>query len=177
VKELSPDTLVFPTFQFEEMQGLLPIDNAFPPQWDVIDRFEPRLDLLAVSSYPGLAFAEPEEIPAAYYAQLARHTTRPIAITGMGYSSGPLAGALDPTAEGGQASFLGRTLDSAQELAMPLVIWFVGQDPAYTGDPPFDQLQLVGLKRQDGTRKLAWQVWETASRRPLAEASSQEASN
>ncbi|MEE8386041.1 MAG: hypothetical protein V3S01_08995, partial [Dehalococcoidia bacterium] len=34
VKELSPDTLVFPTFQFEEMLGLLPIDNPFPPRCD-----------------------------------------------------------------------------------------------------------------------------------------------
>ena len=57
---------------------------------------------------------------------------------------------------------------------MPLVVWFVGQDPTFTGEPPFDRLLHIGLRRQDGTIKAAWLVWTAAARRPLAEASTTE---
>ncbi len=177
VKELSPETLVFPTFQLEELLGLLPADEPYPPQWRLISRFEPRLDLLAVSSYPGLAYAGPEQIPADYYAQLESYTDRPIAIAGMGYSSGPGRNGMNDGTEDQQAAFLRRTLDVAQQLAMPLVVWFVGQDPSFTGEAPLDLMQHIGLLRQDGTAKAAWLAWEAAARRPLAEASSTEPLN
>lgn len=167
VKELSPETLVFPTFQLEEIQGLLPVDDPYPTQWHLISRFEPRLDLLAVSSYAGLLYTEPAEIPDAYFIQLASYTDRPIAISGMGYPSGTEANGTDRTAEEHQATFLRRALDSAQQLDMPLVVWFLGRDPTFTGEPPFDRLQSIGLRRQDGTAKPAWVVWEAAAGAPL----------
>lgn len=177
VKQLSPETLVFPIFQLEQLHGLLPADEPYLPQWRLISRFEPRLDLLAVSSYPSLVFAKPEQIPASYYAELAAYTDRPIAIAGMGYSSGPGANGVNEGTEEQQAAFLRRALDDAQRLAMPLVVWFASQDPTFTGEPPFDLLQHIGLKRQDGTTKPAWLVWEAAARRPLAQASSIEPLN
>ncbi len=177
VKDLSPETLVFPIFQLETLQAILPADEPYLPQWDLIGRFEPRMDLLAVSSYPSLVFSDPEQIPASYYVQLAAYTDRPIAITGMGYASGPEPNGADSGSEEQQAAFLRRALDSAQRLAMPLVVWFVGQDTTFTGAPPFDLLQHIGLLRQDGTRKAAWLEWETAARRPLAEPPSIEPSN
>lgn len=167
VKELSPQTLVFTTFQLEELQGLLPVDDPYPTQWHLIRRFEPRVDMLAVSSYPGLVYTQPDEIPAAYFIKLASYTDRPVAISGMGYSSEPGANGTDSDTEEHQAIFLRRALDSAQQLGMPLVIWFVGQDPTFTGEPPFDRLQSIGLRRQDGTAKPAWLVWEAAARPPL----------
>lgn len=166
VKELAPETLVFPTFQLEELQGLLPPGDPQPPQWYLLNRFEPRLDLLAVSSFPALAFSGLEQIPGSYYARLASYTDRPIAIAGMGYPSGP--GGAGAGTEEDQADFLRRVLDNAQQLAMPLVVWFLSQDPAFTGEPPFDRLQHLGLRRQDGTEKPAWQAWEATARRPLA---------
>ena len=168
VKELSPETLVFPIFQLEELQGLLPTDQPYPPQWYLIQRFEPRLDLLAVSSYPGLAFAAAEDIPDSYVAQLRSYTDRPIVIAGTGYSSG------DDANENQQAAYLRRVLDEAQQLSMPLLVWLVGQDPSFTGDVPLGLLQHIGLLRQDGTEKPAWAVWAQAARRPLAGAGAAE---
>lgn len=167
VKELAPDTLVFPTFQLEELQGLLPVEDPYPTQWYLIRRFEPRLDLLAVSSYPCLAYSRPDEIPDAYFVKLASYTDRPIAIAGMGYSSGSGANGTDEEAEEDQAAFLRRALDSAQQLSMPLVVWFVAQDPTFTGGSLFDRLPFIGLRRQDGTAKPGWSVWEAAARLPL----------
>ena len=169
VKELSPETLVFPTFQLEELQGLLPADDPRPSQWHLIRQFQPNLDVLAVSTYPGLAFSIPDEIPANHYTRLASYTIGPIGIAGMGYSSGPGRDGLNEGSEADQATFLSRVLDDAEEMEMTLTIWFVGQDPAFTGETPLDLLQYVGLLRQDGTEKPAWLVWNLFAKRPLAE--------
>ncbi len=168
VKQLSPDTSVFTIFQLEELQGLLPAEAPHPPQWDLISRFEPRLDVLAVSSYPSLVFPDVAQLPPSYFAQLRAYSQRPIAIAEMGYSSGPAPGDTSGTNEEQQAAFLNQALVSAQQLSMTLVVWFSGQDPTFTAGPPFDKLQHIGLKRQDGTAKPAWLVWLAAARRPLA---------
>ena len=167
VKEISPDTLVFPTFQFEELQGRLPFQDPLPPQWYLISRFEPRLDVLAISSYPDVVFPEADDIPDSYYQQLLLYTNRPVAIAGMGYSSRATEELDSLEAEQAQAAFLRRTLDNAQQLNMPFVVWFIGQDPSFTGESTLD-LANSGLRRQDGTEKLAWRVWEQTSLRPLA---------
>ncbi|MCI0777551.1 MAG: hypothetical protein J4N95_05170 [Chloroflexi bacterium] len=166
VKEISPETLVFPTFQFEELQGRLPFQDPLPPQWHLISRFEPRLDILAISSYPDIVFPSADEIPESYYAQLSLYTDRPIAIAGMGYSSRASEDISRTKAEESQAAFLRRTLDNAQQLDMPFVVWFVSQDPSFTGDSALD-LGNSGLIQQDGTPKPAWDIWHTASLRPL----------
>lgn len=166
VKELSPDTLVFPTFQFEELQGRLPFQNPLPPQWNLISRFEPRLDVLAVSSYPDILYPEAGSIPDSYYQQLSLYSSRPVAISGMGYTSRARDDTTATEAEGAQAGFVRRTLDNAQQMGMPFVIWFVGQDPSFTGESALD-LSNSGLVRQDGTQKPASEVWEETSRRPL----------
>ena len=167
VKALSPDTLVFPTFQLEELKGLLPLDDPYPTQWHLISRFMPRLDLLAVSSFPSVVYDDPAEIPAVYYTQLTAYTDRPVAISGLGYSSAPASDGEDAAAEDRQTAFLRRVLDSAEQVAMPLVVWFLGQDPTFTAEPPLDKLQYIGLVRQDGTNKPAWNVWSLAARRPI----------
>ena len=166
VKEISPETLVFPTFQFEELQGLLPFQDPLPPQWHLITRFEPRLDVLAISSYPDVVFPDANEIPESYYAQLSLYTDLPIAIAGMGYSSRTSQEISQAQAEEAQAAFLRRTLDHVQQLDMPFVIWFVSQDPAFTGESALD-LGTSGLIHQDGTPKPAWDIWQAASLRSL----------
>ena len=166
VKEISPDTMVFPTFQFEELQGRLPFQDPLPPQWYLISRFEPRLDVLAISSYPDIVFPDADEIPESYYAQLSLYTNRPIAIAGMGYSSRESEATSATDAEEAQAAFLRRTLDNAQQISMPFVVWFMGQDPSFTGESALD-LGNSGLIQQDGTPKPAWDIWQETSLRPL----------
>jgi hypothetical protein len=166
VKEISPSTQVFTTFQLEEMQGLLPVNNAQPPQWFLIKRFEPELDILAVSTYPSTAYNSLDLLPAAYLAQIANYTNKPIAIAGTGYPS-ETNGANVPGSPQQQTNYLRRVLDNAQQLAMPFVIWFVSQDPPSASDPSLARLQSMGLRSGDGGRKPAWDLWAAAARRPL----------
>ncbi len=122
--------------------------------------------MFAISSYPDVLFPQADAIPDSYYQQLSLYTNRPVAIAGMGYSS-RVTGDLSATqAEQAQAAFLRRTLDNAQQLGMPFVVWFVGQDPSFTGESALD-LSNSGLRRQDGSVKLGWSVWEQTAQRPL----------
>lgn len=166
VKELSPDTLMFPTFQLEDMQGYLPLDAPKPPQWYLLSRFGADLDMLAVSSYPRSVFPSIDNLPADYFSQLKTFTKKPIALVSTGYPSAPNP---DESTEALQATYMLRVLNYAQALSMSLVVWFVSQDPTFTSDAPYDRLQHLGLLRQDGTPKQAWDIWGTVARRPLAQ--------
>jgi hypothetical protein len=169
VKEVSQDTLVFPTFQMEELQSLLPNGEIHPPQWHLFRRFEPKLDLLAISTYPSFAFETPADIPADYYEQLRLYTDRPIVIAEMGYSSGTCRQGINDGTEREQTDFLEHILLQAEAMDMPFLVWFAGWDPSFATDPPLDLFQHIGLIRSDGSKKPSWFVWAQAARRPLAE--------
>ncbi len=159
VKALSPETLAFPTFQLEELHGLLPLGDPRPSQWHLISRFEPRIDVVAVGSYPGLAFSDPLRLPREYFSRLRTYSDRPIVIAETGYASLSPAG---ENAEAEQAAFALRTLQDAERLDMALVVWFVGHDPGFSGGPAFEAVQHLGLFNSDGSEKAAWTVWEAA---------------
>jgi hypothetical protein len=164
VKDISPQTKVFPTFQLEDMQGYLPLTQPQPQQWFLLNRFGNDLDILAVSSYPRSVFHSVDNLPLDYFTQLEQFG-KPIAIVSAGYPSAPEP---DEGTEALQATFLIRMLDYAQKLSMSLVVWFVSQDPTFTGSAPYDRLQYLGLRRQDGTPKQAWDIWGLVARRPFS---------
>ncbi len=164
-KQLSPNTLVFTVFQLEELQGLLPLDHPYLPQWNLIARFGSELDLLALASYPQLVFSSADSVPDNYFSQIRGFSDLPIAIAGTGYSS--QTGAEGAT-EDQQSSYMRRVAGAAQQLSMQLLVWLVGQDPSFTGDRPLDLAEHMGLLRPDGSKKPAWSTWEQLSRRPLA---------
>ena len=65
VRELSPDTKVFVTFQYEWLLGRR--DGWFggtqgDAQWDVLDRF-PGADLVGLTTYPSLVLEAPADLP------------------------------------------------------------------------------------------------------------------
>jgi hypothetical protein len=172
VKEQSPGTLVFPTFQLEDMSGRLAGGETQSSQWRVIDGFDAKMDLLAVSTYPGRVFDEPADIPSDYYRQLSAHTEKPVAIAEMGYATEPDSDGSESAGELRQAAFLDRVLQDADRIEMALAVWFVRQDPKYTGDPAISSLlQHMGLLRSDGSQKAAWSVWKDAEGRSVADAS------
>lgn len=172
VKEVAPNTLVFPTFQLERMEGRLPDGERADAQWSLLDRFEPRLDLLAVSSYPGLVFEHPDDIPDSYYSRLSTYSDRPVAIAQTGYSSGPGRDGQSEGSELEQAAFVIRMLEDTEALDMRFLVWFTAWDPPIADEPPFDLLQHLGLLHSDGAEKASWSVWMEAANRPLAGASS-----
>ncbi len=88
IKELSPKTKVFVSFQYEDFLGLWNFNSYdnHSPQWNLIDQFE-NLDLFAISTYPYVVFDKPSDIPKNYYSQIRDFTDLPIAIAEAGYQS------------------------------------------------------------------------------------------
>lgn len=166
VKEISPDTQVTVTFQYEDLQGILPAEDKHFADWQLIKAFEPKLDVTAISTYPSFSFQNAAAIPDNYYSQLRAFTTRPIVIAEMGYASAAGPQGLNSGTEADQKSYVKRALADAETLKMPLIIWFAGWDPAYAKDTSFGVFQHIGLRSADNSVKPAWQLWADAAQRP-----------
>lgn len=94
VKAEAPETQVFVTFQWEELNNLMPTVAQGAPydvNWHQVEQFEPNLDLWAISSYPFVIFPSGADIPADYYSPLLARTLKPLAVAEGGYSSEPVA--------------------------------------------------------------------------------------
>jgi hypothetical protein len=90
IKAEAPQTKVFVTFQWEEMNNLIPDvaqGEPFEVNWHQMEQFEPSLDVWTISSYPFIIFQSEEDIPSDYYSTLLGHTSRPIAVAEGGFSS------------------------------------------------------------------------------------------
>jgi hypothetical protein len=166
VKEISPDTQITVTFQYEDLQGILPTEDKHFADWQLLKAFEPKLDVTAISTYPSFSFANAAAIPQNYYSQLSAFTSHPIVIAEMGYASAAGPQGLNSGTERDQDAYLKRALVDAQSLDMPFVVWFAGWDPSYAKDTPLGVFQHIGLRNGDNSVKLAWQTWSEAARRP-----------
>ncbi|MGH9462148.1 MAG: hypothetical protein ACRD1X_13075 [Vicinamibacteria bacterium] len=74
IKEISPDTKVFVSFQWDSFQIMDASEpDAIQEHSKLIDVFRPELDLVAFTSYPAGHFSSPVEIPLDYYTKVSRH--------------------------------------------------------------------------------------------------------
>lgn len=90
IKAEAPETQVFVTFQWEQLNNLAGFEQAGVPyqtKWEQIEAFEPQLDLWVISSYPFIVFPTGAEIPADYYSALLTHTAKPLAVAEGGFVS------------------------------------------------------------------------------------------
>jgi hypothetical protein len=164
VKSASPETLVFPVFQLEMTKGgayLAGGSETRQPQWELLDRFGTRLDLAAFTTYPFLDYGSPADIPEDYYAEIVAHTSRPIALTEIGWPSAPLA--TDPgSAYGGspeeQAAFVHRFFQLTADTDLALALWAFPHDLGSSS--PNVAMDAVSLRHNDGTPKPALAVWQ-----------------
>jgi hypothetical protein len=164
VKSVSKDTLVFPTFQYEDMLGLFNTGGLQRPTWNLVQRFQPKIDMLAVSSFPGIVFGNVHQVPADYYMALKDRIDKPVAIVSTGWSSA--RGAEGDTGENQQVAFIYRILGAADDLKAHLVVWYLGRDPDAVAEGALDDVAMMGLHMNNGVPKSGWRVWRSAEARP-----------
>ena len=166
VKQVSPRTLVFPTFQYEQLLGVTPWEIAHPPRWERLEEFGERLDLVAIATFPSLVHEVARNIPADYYAQLRDHTNLPIAFAAVGFSSAQGPGGINSSTPDEQRRYLVCLLADAEALQSPFVVWYASRDPQFVSDLPIELLRSSGLLDTAGQPKDAWPVWADAAQRP-----------
>lgn len=90
VKTEAPATKVFVTFQWDEINNLIPGITQGEPydiNWEMIEQFEPKLDIWAISSYPFAVGLAGKDIPVDYYSPLLTRTGKQVAVAEGGFTS------------------------------------------------------------------------------------------
>ncbi|GAB4415386.1 MAG: hypothetical protein Kow002_00390 [Anaerolineales bacterium] len=176
VKAEAPETQVFVTFQWEDLNNLWKVAAegraAYDTNWDQVEAFEPNLDVWAISSYPFAVFPSGAAIPPDYYTPLLTRTSKPLAVAEGGFTSRP--NPPFPGDEGSQVDYLNAI---HAQIGGRLVFWvYLLLDDfnldSYTkymreqglGDRDLTSLGMfasVGLREFDGTPKPALEVWDS----------------
>ncbi len=160
VKAKSPSTKVFTIFQLEKMKGMNGglfggTNDPTQAQWSLLDSF-PKSDLIALTTYPGLIYKSPSEIPTDYYSEIKSHTSKPVAFTEIGWHSEATPEGWE-SGETEQAEFIAAFFNLTKDLNQELNIWSFMYDPDTV--IPFDSMGL--RRRSDGAAKPAWDSWIT----------------
>ena len=155
VKEVSPNTKIFTVFQLEKMKGLsLWGTEEYDPDkahWELIDEF--KSEIVAFSTYPGLVYNHPSEIPEDHYTEIKSYTKKPIAFTEIGWhAAASPEGWESSNAE--QAEFIKTFFNLTEDLDMKIAVWSFLYDPDII--EPFNTM---GLRRSDGTARPSWDAW------------------
>ena len=175
VKGEAPDTQVFVTFQWEELNNLIPSvarGKSLSVNWDQIEQFEPKLDVWAISSYPFVIYKSASAIPPAYYSPLLSHTSKPLAVAEGGYTSAPVGQASGTPQD--QVDYINAIHSQIGGARLAFWIYLVINDfnlDSYAkimkqkgqgGDVnTLGMFASVGLTRSDRTPKPALAVWDS----------------
>jgi hypothetical protein len=158
IKQASPETKVFVTFQLERLKGLNGglfggKNDTTKAQWGLLKRF--TVDVLAFTTYPGLIHHSPDEIPEDYYSEIRSYTQQAIAFSEVGWPAASVATGWPSTQEL-QKQFAARFLQQTAGLAPEFSVWLLLYD-AETGAA----FKSMGLMDQSGSRRPAYAVWKS----------------
>jgi hypothetical protein len=157
VHQASPSTQVMVAFQLESMKGRrdgIINEGISDPTWELIDLF-PEADIIAFTSYPGLIYTDPADIPDDYYAEILDYVDRPVAMLELGWHSGPIGAPdwdSDPTEQGMAIDILLERLDSIDPV---ITLWSFLWDPPSIA--PFDTMGLIDAGTEPPSA--AWNRW------------------
>jgi hypothetical protein len=158
IKQASPETQVFTVFQLETLKGLGGglFGGANDPslaRWELLDDFAVA-DLVGFTTYPGLIYPDPTEIPADYYTDIRAHTAKPVAIVELGWPSDLGIAGWESTEEE-QAAFVRRFGELIAGVEPVGVLWsfLYDQDIA----EPFTSLGLIDRAGQAKAALADWQ--------------------
>jgi len=152
VKTVSPGTRVFTVFHLENMKGLTLWElEETRAHWELIDKF--KSDLIAFTTYPGLFYKDPSNIPADHYTEIKSHTAKPVAFTEIGWHSEASPKGWE-SSEQEQAEFVETFFNLTSGMNVKIDIWSFLYDPE-----TFEPFNSMGLQRDDGTARPAWDIW------------------
>ncbi len=155
IKRVSPHTLVFPVFQYEEMKGLQgglfgKTNDPANAEWGMLSVF-PDAELIAFTTYPGLIYKDPADIPADYYREAAGHINKPLAYAEVGwFRTGPVG--WESSVEE-QAAFIERFFSLTGGNSR-FSVW-----PFLYDQPVPEPATTMGLLQKIEETSAAWEAW------------------
>ena len=165
IKKIKPEIKIFPTFQLEDLYGLLDLqDNR---SWESVEIFSGIMDVLAISTFPYLTDIDStQSLETNYYLSLQQRFPGEIMIFEAAYPSKsvdtyPLIGT-----EGDQDTFIKKLLNDAEIGSFSTIIWLAPLDPFIANIDDNKIFRDVGLKKKTGEPKEAWHSWATWAKRP-----------
>lgn len=175
IKAEAPETQVFVTFQWEDLNNLIPSAaegrSPYQTNWDQVEAFEPQLNLWVISSYPFIAFRSGADIPADYYTPLLTRTARPLAVAEGGFTSqdiGPIQGTPQDQVDYLNAihTQIGSRLDFwiyllLDDFNLDAYAKMMKQQGHANDVDTLGMFTAVGLRQSDGTPKPALQIWDS----------------
>ncbi len=174
IKELSPGTKVFCSYQFEILRGRFTGENS-APQWELLGEKAVEQDVLALSSYPLFrdgAYAV-GELADDYFQSLSKYTTDlPLFFSELGwYSAGDVRPQSSPAS---QAAFIARIPELLHGLDVEAVCWISLCDlrriPALKPlEESFPEFFSLGLLDSELEPKPGWAAWQALWGREAAE--------
>jgi hypothetical protein len=129
IEAVSPDTLVFASFQLEFMKGLGQKTGTSPPvTWDLIadHAASGKVDAIGFTSYPYLEYDAVADVPAGYYAEISSHWAGPVVFTEIAWPAVDHLPYLGSEAE--QQAFLELFWNGTQDLDLHYVSWLFLHD-------------------------------------------------
>jgi hypothetical protein len=169
VRQLSPTTRVFVSFQVDEANGAFgdPIIDHFA----LIDDFD--IDALGLSSYPVFAFETPAEIPADHFTSFDQATDLPLIMVEGGWSSEDTQLLRADPQE--QVEFFRRYEEFLDEVAAEawVMLTYADLDIPSLELPPdraatLSNFAFMGIVDSELRRKPSFVEWERIHDRPLA---------
>lgn len=152
IKKILPDTKITSTFQFETLSGVA----GNTAQWQILKLFEPKLDAVAITTYPSPWFETPDKMPPDYYSKIKKYTRKPIIVAESGWpSEGEKR--YHASAEN-QERFLLRFIELNKDVKLKLWIWWFLHDWKSGGYADF--FKTMGLISADGKEKPSWVIWQ-----------------
>jgi len=171
VKEVSPDSKVFVSYQYEILSGG-DLSTTKKVQWDLIDKIGGKQDLIGISSYPRIFNApyDPNNLPKDYYKGVSEVTDKKIFFAEIGaYSSDKI---IPPSTQDNQAQFIVKFAESIEDMNVEAVMWIILRDlpplPILKAAIP-SQFFTLGLKGPNGENKESWLTWNKLKEIPLTE--------
>lgn len=149
VKRVSPETLVYSTFQYERLKGLGAHSGwADPPQLQLLDELVPgvHVDAVGLTSYPYLEYDAPADIPADYYDEVAARWDGPVLFSEIGWLAAP-SGPY-PGGEAQQEEFIAVFFDRAKALPLGHAAWLFLHD--WDGQAAVPAFAGIGLRDNSG---------------------------
>jgi hypothetical protein len=160
VKELSPQTKVFTIFQLEYLKGAATLSGReFDPQWEILELFEGKLDLVGLTVYPFLEFTTVDDIPQDYYAEIPRRIDLPLAITEMAWPSEDVS--IVEGSQQAQVEFLFGILEGTRDWDLEFMLYSFLYEPQGV-----DLFESAALRESSGQAKQIYDYWEALAGLP-----------